>query len=133
MTGVTGERARRYRESGLWNDELVVEPIRRQFAEAAGRCAVVDGARRIGYAELGDAVGVARDRLAGLGVRPGDRIAVALTNRAEYVVLVLAALELGAAPVLILPAFREHELDHVVSVTEPVLLAVDATGRRGKR
>lgn len=130
MTGVTGERARRYRESGLWNDELVVTPIRRQFAEAAGRCAVVDGTRRLGYAELGDAVGVARDRLAGLGVRPGDRIAVALTNCAEYVVLVLAALELGAAPVLILPAFREHELDHVVAVTGPVLLAVDATGRR---
>ncbi|MBB2940197.1 2,3-dihydroxybenzoate-AMP ligase [Amycolatopsis bartoniae] len=82
------------------------------------------------YRELGSAVAATRDRLAGLGLSAGDRIAVALGNCAEYVVLVLAALELGAVPVLIIPAFREHELDHVFSVTEPVAFAVDGHGRR---
>ncbi|MBN9747738.1 hypothetical protein DMP23_42715 [Amycolatopsis sp. A1MSW2902] len=131
MTGVTGERARRYRESGLWNDELVVTPIRRQFARSGGpvcrgrRCAPprLRGTRRRGWASRGTGSPGWACVLA-IGSR------VALTNCAEYVVLVLAALELGAAPVLILPAFREHELDHVVAVTGPVLLAVDASGRR---
>ncbi|MDF3293945.1 (2,3-dihydroxybenzoyl)adenylate synthase [Streptomyces silvisoli] len=101
-----------------------------QCEKAPDRVAVVDGERRLIYRELGHAVNSAAGRLRGLGVGPGDRVGVQLSNCLEYVVLVLALLKIGAPPVLILPAFREHELDHIVAVTEPVALAVEAGNRR---
>ncbi|MEU9608304.1 AMP-binding protein [Streptomyces sp. NPDC048057] len=85
------------------------------------------------YAELERAVRVAAVRLRALGIVPGDRVCVQLPNCLEYVVLVLALLHLGAPPVLILPAFREHELHHILTVTRPVALAVDSGTRRFDR
>ncbi|KOT62970.1 MULTISPECIES: (2,3-dihydroxybenzoyl)adenylate synthase [Streptomyces] len=130
VPAIDPERAARYRAAGVWTDELVGARIAERFRTAPDRCAVVDGERRTTYGELGHAVRAAAGRLRGLGIGPGDRVGVQLSNSTEYVVLVLALLEIGAPPVLILPAFRAHELDHIVSVTRPVALAVERGTRR---
>lgn len=57
--------------------------------------------------------------LARRGVRPGQRIALMSSNRPEFVVAVLAAWRLGAAVVLISPAWKRGEVEHVVAITEP--------------
>ncbi|WP_030670915.1 (2,3-dihydroxybenzoyl)adenylate synthase [Streptomyces rimosus] len=130
VPAIDPERAARYRATGVWTDERVGARIAERCRTAPGRCAVVDGERRTTYGELGHAVRAAAGRLRGLGIGPGDRVGVQLSNSTEYVVLVLALLEIGAPPVLILPAFRAHELDHIVSVTRPVALAVERGNRR---
>ncbi|KNB49787.1 (2,3-dihydroxybenzoyl)adenylate synthase [Streptomyces caatingaensis] len=130
VPAVAPERAARYLESGAWTDELVGDRVLERCRTAPDSLAVIDGERRVTYGELGRSVHGAAARLRALGIGPGDRVGVQLPNCYEYVVLVLALLRIGAPPVLILPAFREHELDHIVSVTEPVALAVEAGGRR---
>ncbi|MGW5377901.1 class I adenylate-forming enzyme family protein [Nocardia sp. NPDC003999] len=64
----------------------------------------------------GLAAGLAAE-LADGGVRAGDRVALMSSNRPEFVVAVLAIWRLGAAPVLISPAWKHDEVAHAVSVT----------------
>ena len=58
--------------------------------------------------------------LADAGVAHGDRVAVMLTNRPEFVVAVHAVHLLGAAVVLVSPAWKATEVEHAVRLTKPV-------------
>ena len=58
--------------------------------------------------------------LAEAGVARGDRVALMLTNRPEFVVAVHAAHHLGAAVVLVSPAWKATEVEHAVRLTKPV-------------
>ena len=53
------------------------------------------------------------------GVRAGDRVALMTSNRPEFVVAVLAAWRLGAAVVLLSPAWKRAEVEHALAITEP--------------
>ena len=53
--------------------------------------------------------------LADRGVRPGDRVALMSSNRPDFVVAVLAVWRLGAAVVLISPACKHGEVEHVLA------------------
>jgi long-chain acyl-CoA synthetase len=53
------------------------------------------------------------------GVRAGDRVAVMSSNRPEFVVALRAIWRLGAAAVLLSPAWRETEVTHALAVTKP--------------
>ena len=65
--------------------------------------------------------------LAGLGVRPGDRVATLLPNRPEAIVTLLAAARLGAAIVPVNPALAYHELQYQLrQAGVPVVVAVTA-------
>ncbi|ARF75850.1 2,3-dihydroxybenzoate-AMP ligase [Kitasatospora albolonga] len=123
------QRAEGYVRAGLWREERIADLLRAARLRSPDRCAVVSGTVRLTHGELHTAVTVAGQRLAGLGVRPGDRVVVQLPNCAEFVVLVLALLDIGAPPVLVLPGFGDYELGHVVRAARPVALAVSAGGR----
>ncbi|MCX2182015.1 AMP-binding protein [Streptomyces sp. SKN60] len=127
---VPAERAEEYRRRGWWRPELVTDVALAASAAHPDRCAVVDGGDRLTYGELATAVDTAAARLRGLGIGRGDHVLVQLPNGLEYVVTTLALIRLGAPPVVALPALREHELDHVLSVTKPVALAVPRRSRR---
>ena len=60
--------------------------------------AVVDGARRLGYAELDARAGAVARGLARLGVGSGDRVLIALKNRLEHVLTYWALQRLGGVP-----------------------------------
>ncbi len=53
------------------------------------------------------------------GVRRGDRVALMSSNRPEFVVAMRAIWRLGAAAVLLSPAWRETEVQHALAVTKP--------------
>ncbi len=53
------------------------------------------------------------------GVRAGDRVALMSSNRPEFVVALRAIWRLGAAAVLLSPAWRETEVEHALAVTTP--------------
>ncbi|HTQ01644.1 MAG TPA: class I adenylate-forming enzyme family protein [Casimicrobiaceae bacterium] len=77
--------------------------------------AVVDGARRLTYRQLGGRVGQLAAGLAARGVGKGDRVAVMLANRLEAVMGVLAIARIGAAVVLIGTRLRRPEIEYIVS------------------
>jgi long-chain acyl-CoA synthetase len=57
--------------------------------------------------------------LARRGARAGDRIALMCSNRPEFVVAVRAAWRLGAAVVLLSPAWKQGDVEHALAVTGP--------------
>ncbi|MEU4312862.1 AMP-binding protein [Nocardia sp. NPDC024068] len=57
------------------------------------------------------------EMLAGRGVRPGQRVALMSSNRPEFVTAVLAVWRLGAAVVLLSPAWKRAEVAHALEIT----------------
>ena len=53
------------------------------------------------------------------GVRAGNRVAVMSSNRPEFVIALRAIWRLGAAAVLLSPAWRETEVTHALALTKP--------------
>jgi malonyl-CoA/methylmalonyl-CoA synthetase len=60
------------------------------------------------------------------GVQPGDRLAIYLANRLEFVDLVLACLKLGAIAVPINILYREREIAHIARDAEPAAVVTTA-------
>src|SRR5260370_14876736 len=58
------------------------------------------------------------------GVRAGERVALMSSNRPEFIVAVLAIWRLGAAAVLLSPAWKHGDVEHALSITKPA----DAVG-----
>ena len=57
--------------------------------------------------------------LARRGVRAGERVALMSSNRPEFVVAVQAIWRLGAAVVLMSPAWKQAEAEHALAITDP--------------
>jgi len=60
--------------------------------------AVVDGARRLTYADLAGQAGALGRGLAGLGIGKGDRVLIALRNRLEHALAYWALQVIGGVP-----------------------------------
>jgi long-chain acyl-CoA synthetase len=92
------------------------------------RTAVLSGDRSWSFDDLDGQSNAFARHLASKGVGRGDRVAVMTSNRPEFVVVVFAASKLGAAPVLLSPAWRSLEVAHALELTVPVHAVVeDAT------
>jgi long-chain acyl-CoA synthetase len=57
--------------------------------------------------------------LRGRGVTAGGRVALMASNRPEFVVALHAIWRLGAVVVLISPAWKRHEVEHALTLTNP--------------
>ena len=60
------------------------------------------------------------------GIRAGDRVAVMTANRVEFITTVYAVSKLGAAAVLLSPAWKSTEVGHALDLTGPVHGVADA-------
>lgn len=68
--------------------------------------------------------GLAR-ALATSNVAAGQRVALMASNRPEFVAALLAIWRLGAAAVLLSPAWKRHEVDHALELTNPAYAVGD--------
>jgi oxalate---CoA ligase len=80
------------------------------------------------YAQAAARVETLSRRLAGLGVRRGDRVAFALPNGPDLVLLLLAVTGLGAAAAPLNPAYTEPEFGFFLGDIVPRLMLVPASG-----
>jgi acyl-CoA synthetase (AMP-forming)/AMP-acid ligase II len=89
--------------------------------------AVVDGDRRLTYAQLhrqARALGAAFHRL---GVAPGDRVLIALRNRLEHVIAYWALQTIAAVPVPVNFRFAPTEMRYVLEDSGARLALVEAS------
>jgi oxalate---CoA ligase len=112
--------------SAAW-DESLTELL------AAGRpqrpaLIVPDSAEVLTYAQVASRVEALAQRLAGLAVRRGDRVALALPNGPDLVLLLLAITALGAVVAPLNPAYTEAEFGFFLGDIEPGLLLIPASG-----
>ena len=92
----------------------------------ADTVALISAGRVTTYGELRAQVQQLRGGLAGLGVVPGDRVAIVCSNGRPFVVAYLAVLGLGAVAVPLNPTSPAPELQRELVVVEPVVAVVDA-------
>ncbi|WP_197016491.1 (2,3-dihydroxybenzoyl)adenylate synthase [Actinomadura viridis] len=117
MDGFTpwpAELAERYTAAGYWSGRLLGGVLRGE----PGRTALVAGGERLAYAELDRRADRTAAGFLRLGIRRGDRVVVQLPNTASFVVVFLALVRVGAAPVLALPAHRESEIGYLCELSE---------------
>jgi 2,3-dihydroxybenzoate-AMP ligase len=107
------EFVHKYRSERLWG----TLPIGAEFHEVAvrrwGHRAVVTEDESLTYGELDAATDRLAAGLSGLGLMPGDRVVVQLTNRLHSVVAWYGLLKAGLIPVCTLAAHRAHEIGSI--------------------
>jgi fatty-acyl-CoA synthase len=91
--------------------------------------AFVDGERRWSYAQLAAEARRAASWLAAHGVRAGDRVALWLVNRSEWLALLFGAAHLGAAIVAVNTRYRAGELEYLLGRSRPRLLVMQPVFR----
>ncbi|HVX23269.1 MAG TPA: AMP-binding protein [Acidimicrobiales bacterium] len=90
---------------------LVDRAVRRY----ADRVAVVDGPRRLTFAEVGDRVNRLANALIGLSPHPGSRVALIMANRLEFVEADLAIAAAGKVKAPLNPRLTDEERRYVLA------------------
>ena len=102
------------------------EALRQWGRARSGERALSEGEEELGYGDLAVLVEEAAERLAGAGVRPGNRVALLGPNSVEWVILFLAGLRLGAILVPLNIRLGPLELRRQLDLSGPrVLLAAE--------
>ncbi|MFG2467024.1 class I adenylate-forming enzyme family protein [Streptomyces canus] len=99
-------------------------PDRRAELDPHG-AAVSDGHRSLTNTQLLNRVRMAARQLQDLGIGPGDVVALQLTNRVEFVVLLFAAWRLGATVTPVNPSMTDVEVDRQLQDSGARLLVVE--------
>ena len=102
-------RARHYAEQGWWADDTLSGWLARHASERPEAPAIIQGEEVLHYAQLAARVDTLAGGLHGLGLGPGDVIAVQLPNLTEYLVSYLAIARLGAVMTTLYMPHRERE------------------------
>ncbi len=125
--------AERYLRAGCWRRQTLAQAIgdaaRRHAAERPDAIAIRDARRAISFAALLEESSRIAATLERRGIKRGDRIIVQLPNRVEFATLLVACAEIGAIPVMALPALRQAELEYLITLAKPVAIAVAPTYR----
>jgi len=119
--------AARYRAEGLWEDRTLGEYLLDAADERPDKVALVSGDTRLTYRELAARMDEAAVRLLDLGIAPGERVLVQLTNDWPFVIFTLACFRAGIVPVMALPAHRSHELTYLAEHSDAVALVVPSS------
>lgn len=107
------------------SDQVTIgDVVRRAGRDFAARTAVVDGDRRITFAQLGEDVLRAGAALAAQGVEKGDRVAIWAPNSYEWMTACLGAGYIGAAVVPVNTRYRGGEALDILSRTRAKVLVV---------
>ena len=99
--------------------------VDRRAADNPTGPAIADSSQRLTNADLLDRVRAGATQLAELGIGVGDVVALKLTNRVEFVVLLFAAWRLGATITPINPALTDSEAVRQLDDSRAKLLVVE--------
>ena len=99
----------------------------REIVAAHGESeAVVGDGQRLTYRALADLATNAAGHLARRGIKPGDRVALLLGNRPEFLIFLLACIRLGAIAVPLGTRQREPELQYLLTDCGAAALVLEA-------
>jgi 2,3-dihydroxybenzoate-AMP ligase len=117
----------RYKDEGYWSDRLLGGVLRGD----PDRTALIAGDDRLTYADLDRRADRTAAGFRQLGVRRGDRVVVQMPNTASFVIVFLALVRIGAAPVLALPAHRESEIGYLCDLAAAKAYVIPDVGDGG--
>jgi 2,3-dihydroxybenzoate-AMP ligase len=117
------EFAARYRAKGYWEDRSLAATFADVFAKYADRIALIDGDRRVTYAQVDQRATRLALNLLDQGLKPLDRVVMQLPNVAEFVYLYFALQKLGCIPIMALPTHRFREMSQFIQLSGAVACA----------
>jgi long-chain acyl-CoA synthetase len=88
------------------------------------KIALVFQGQKISYRELDGLANSFANALAKLGVKKGDRVALYMTNRPEYIISVYGIARLGAVFTPMNPTYKEGEIEHQLNDADASVLVV---------
>ncbi|WP_206307094.1 AMP-binding protein [Streptomyces sp. F001] len=106
--------AAQYRASGAWRDRPLGRYLKRAAAAWPDALAVVDGERRLTFADIEREATALAAALHTRGIGRDDVVSFQLPNCAEAVVLFQAVMKVGAVANPIVPIYRGHELRFIL-------------------
>lgn len=125
-TRLTPEIIQAYTSQGYWGLETMADRFDKTVEAHPDKTAIVDAVGRTTFRQLS----LMAQRLAlGLidaGVRPGDRVASQLPNRAEAMAAIIALARIGAILVPAVPYYRAAEMEYILSHSEATAAIVPA-------
>lgn len=104
--------------------------LQHHVAERPNQIAFIEGERQVNFAEFDRLCNRAATWLAAQGISPGDRVAVWLTNRVEWMALLFALGRIGAVMMSVNTRFRAAELEHVLVRSAAKLLVIQLNFRK---
>jgi oxalate---CoA ligase len=116
--------------TSLAADEPLSEPLSELLARgepSSPAFVVPESGQVLTYAQVADRIEALTQRLADVGVRRGDRVALALPNGPDFVLLLLAVTFLGAAAAPLNPAYTETEFAFFLADIAPRLFLIPAS------
>jgi 2,3-dihydroxybenzoate-AMP ligase len=115
----------RYRTAGLWGRSTVADEFSSVARRRATHVAVSSQEGDLTYADLDRRSDAMAAGLHDLGLSPGGRVIVQLTNRLDTIVAWYAMLKAGLVPVCTLAAHRAHEIGAISRKLEAVAHLVE--------
>lgn len=101
-----------------------------QLVRQPDALALVEEDRQVTYAEFDRLCAGTASWLAAQGIGQGDRVAVWLVNRLEWLALFFALGRLGATLVAVNTRYRAHELEHILEKSKARLLVLELNFRK---
>jgi 2,3-dihydroxybenzoate-AMP ligase len=120
----------RYIRAGYWRSETIAQAIGSAAIANRDRIAVVDDRRQLTFSQLLDEAARFRACLSANGIVAGDRVIVQVPNRTEFASVALACFDLGAVPIMALPALRRAELEYLaeLAAAKAIIIAAEYRG-----
>ena len=109
------------------SDRILSTILTRQAERYGDRLLLALGETRWTYSETAAIAAASAQALADAGIRPGDRVALMCSNRAEFLQVYLGCAWLGAVVVPINTALRGFQLSHIFRNSRPALLVAEAS------
>ncbi len=109
-------------DSGQDRLQTIPDALARAVERFGDEEALVDGAARLSFRQLGDQVDLAARALVASGVQKGDRVALWAPNSAQWVITSFAVYGVGAVLVPLNTRYRGEEAGHVLRTSRARLL-----------
>jgi yersiniabactin salicyl-AMP ligase len=103
-----------------WEEKTLFGLLEDTVKKHGEKLAVVDSNHEYTYEQLLEKVCKLSDYLYYLGFRKKDRVIVQIANSAMFEIVIFSLFKIGAVPILILPAHKEHVVDAICQRAEPV-------------
>jgi len=108
-------------------DQFLIDfPLRRYARQRPDHAALVDGQRRISYAELDATADGWAALLAARGVTRGDRVVIALENGPDVVAAFYGVLRADAIPSILNAGRQIKRLERIIALAEPRVVVTNA-------
>jgi long-chain acyl-CoA synthetase len=90
------------------------------------RTAVSDGTSTLTYEQLKEETNAAANMFSGLGLDPGQRIGICLSNQLELLITYFGAMKQGSVPVFINPHFNDELIEYIIDMSNISTVVTDS-------